>query len=270
MSRMASHLRRLIGLCLLAGAFGLLEVVAIHAAAEGQGKKLEPPTLLWKSYPLEQRPSTTDRAGAQSRKRPVPAQTSARQGDFLTPALLGAFILLVAAAAIVFKRRSVPISRRARKTPDGGLTPRAAHPEFVKWSPWRRRRQQVREVVPEVVREPRAPTVQPPARQSAADLLEALQLKPPSPPKPEPIPEVAAISFQDARPIQSTEPVQRQPANEVHLREADGPLTEKRETEPGGSLESQLELELWTCIADVDLVPVPRPEPQTRKEFPTP
>lgn len=265
MSRMTPHLRRLMGLCLLAASFGLLEVAAIHAA-EDQGKKVEPPTLLWKSYPLDQPPSTTDRAGAQSPKRPVPAQTSAQQDKFLT--FLGSFILLVAAAAIVVKGRAVPIRRsRARQTPDRGLTPRPAHRTSVKWSPWRRRRQQLREVVPEVG-EPRAPTLQSPACQSAAHLLEGLQLKPSSPPKPEPMPEVAAISLEEARPIQSPEPVQRQPANEVHLREADGPLSEEGETDAGRTLERQLELELWTRIADVDLMPVLGPEPHTRKEFP--
>jgi len=192
MSRMTPHLRRLMGLCLLAASFGLLEVAAIHAA-DDQGKKLEPPTLLWKSYPLEQRPSTTGRARAQSPKRPVPAQTSAQQDEFPIPAFLGGLILIVAAAAIVVKGRAVPIRRSsARQTPDRGFTPRPAHRKSVKWSPWRRRQQQLREVVPEVG-EPRAPTLQPPARQSAADLLEGLQLKPPSPPKPEPMPDVAAI-----------------------------------------------------------------------------
>jgi hypothetical protein len=247
MSQVASHLRRLIVLCLLAGAFGLLEVGAIGAAAEGQGKKLEPPTLLWKSYPLEKRPSSTDQAGAQSPKPPVPARTPAEQDEFLTPALLGGIILLLTAAAVVFKRRSVPIRL-----------------------PWRRRRQQLPQVVPEVVGEPGAPTVQPPAPQSVAGLLEALQPTAPRLPDPEPLPGTAASSFEEARPSRSSEPVQRQPAKEVHLREADGPLGEERETEAEGSLENQLELELWTRIADVDLVPVPGSEPQTRKEFPTP
>ena len=238
MSRMASHLRRLIGLCLLAGVFALVEVVALHAADEGQGKKLEPPTLLWKSYPLEQ-PAATDRPGAQTPKRPVPGQTSAQQDEFLTPALLGGFILLVAAAAavIVFKRGSVSIRL-----------------------PWRRRPEQLREVVPEVPKAPRAPTPQPPAPQSVVDLLETLQRTAPSPPNREPLPEAAGTSFEEARPSRSSEPVQRQPDNEVELQEADDRPNEEKETEAGRSLESQLQLDLWTRIADVDLVPLPRPE----------
>jgi hypothetical protein len=239
MSRMTPHLRRLIGLCLLAVAFGLVEVAAIPAATDGQGKKREPPTLLWNSYPLEQRPSTTDQVGAQIHKPPVPAQTSARQDDFPTPALVGGFILLLAAAVIVF-------------------------------TPWRRRRQQLREVDPEVVGEPRAQALQPPTPQSAADLLESLQLKSPSPPTPEQMPEVVAIWLEEARPGRSSDPVQRQPAKQGQLRETSGPLGEERVTEAEGSLESQLELELWTRIADVDLVPVPGPKPQTREELPPP
>ncbi|CAN5296041.1 hypothetical protein BH18ACT12_BH18ACT12_01400 [soil metagenome] len=243
MSRMTPHLRRLIGLCLLAAAFGLVEVVAIPAATEGQGKKREPPTLLWKSYPLEQRPSATEQADAQIRERPVPPQTSARQDDFLTPALLGGFILLLAAAAIVLKQRSVPIRHgKARQTTDRRPMPRPAQPASVKGRLWRRRRQQHREVITEVVGEPRKQALHPPAPQSAADLLKALQLKAPNPPKLEPTPEVAAVWPEEAR-------KQRQ------FPETDGPL-----------LESQLGLELWTRIAEVDLVPVPEPSPQKHEE----
>ena len=220
MSRITPHLRRLIGLCLLGAAFALVEVVAIPAATEGQGKELEPPTLLWKSYPLQQRPSTADQVGAQVRKAPVPAQTSTQPDDFPTPALLGGFILLLAAAAVVFRRRrSAPIRRdKARPTAD-----------------------RVQEVIPEVVEKPRAQALQPPSHRSAADLLNALQPQAPSlpPPKLEPMPKVAATSHDEAPP------------------EA-----------PGRSLESELDLELWTSIADVDLVPVPGPKPQTPEELP--
>jgi hypothetical protein len=234
MSRITPHVRRLIGLCLLAAAFGLVEVVAIAAAAEGQGKELEPPTLLWKSYPLEQRPSTTDQGGTQIRKQPVPAQSSA-QDDFPTPALLGGLTLLLAAAAIMRKRRSIPILRgKTRRTPDRAPMLRPAQPASVEGPLWRRP-QQLREVIPEVVEEPRARAPQPPEPQSPAALLEALQLKSPRTPEPEPRPQIT-----------------------------------ERETEADRSLERQLELELWTRIADVKLVPIPGPNPQTHEELPPP
>lgn len=232
MTRTTPHLRRLIGLCLLAASFALTQAVAMPAASEGQGRQLEPPTLLWKSYPLEQRPSPTEQADAQIRKRQVPRQTPTHQADFLTPALVGSFILLLAAAAIVLKRRSMSIRRgKARRTPDRGQMPG------------------------------RAP--QPPAPQSAADLLQALQPKSPSPPKPGPTPEVAAIRLEEAHPGGTSESVEQQPVRPWQLQEADGPCVEEGETEAGASLERQLGLELWTHIADVNLVPVPGPSPQT-------
>jgi hypothetical protein len=270
MSRTTTHLRRLIGLCLLAAAFVLTEAVAIPAAGEGQGKKLEPPTLLWKSYPLEQRPSPTERADAQIQKRPVRRETSANQDEFLTPALVGGFILVLAAAAIALKRRSMPRRRgKARLTADRGSMPRPARPASAKRPLWRRRRQQLQEVIPEVVREPRGQAPQGSAPQSAADLLEALQLKSPSTPEADELTrEIAAIRSEEARPGPTSGPAEQRPAKQPQFRETGDPPLDERETEAGASLESQLELELWTRIADVNLVPVPGPSPQTHEESP--
>jgi len=229
MSHTSAHLRRLIGLCLLAAAFALTEAIAIPTASAGPGKKLDPPTLLWKAYPLELRPSTTEQAEARIRRQQASRQTSAHQDDFLTPVLVSAFVLLLASTAIVLMRRSMPIRiGSARRTPDRQPTPR--------WRP--RRPQQLREVIPEVVTEPQAPTPQSPPPQWDADLLEALQPKPPSEPEPEPMPAVAVVDLEQARPGRTPEPVEQRPATQ----------------------------QLRTRIADVHVVPVPEPSPQTHEE----
>jgi hypothetical protein len=268
MSRTTAHLRRLIGFCLLAAAFALTEAIAIPAASAGPGKKLDPPTLLWKSYPLERRPSTTGRAEVQIRRRQASRQTSAHQDDFLTPVLVSAFILLLASAAIVRMRRSMPIRvGNARRTPDRAPMPRSAQPASVNRPRWRPRRpQQLREVSPEVVREPHARAAQSPAPESDADLLEALQPKPPSLPEPEPTPEVAVVDLEQARPGRMPAPVEQRPATQLKPRETGDPLVEEREAEAGPSRESQLGLKLRTRIADVHVVPVPEPSPQTHEE----
>ena len=87
--------------------------------------------------------------------------------------------------------------------------------------------------------------------QSDADLLEALQPKPPSLPEPEPTPEVAVVDLEQARPGRTPEPVEQRPATQPKLRETGDPLVEEREAEAGPSRESQLGLKLRTRIADV-------------------
>jgi hypothetical protein len=258
MSRTTAHLCRLIGLCMLAAAFAASEGIAIPAASAGQGKKLDPPTLLWKSYPLERRPSTTGRAEAPFRRR-ASRQTSAHQDHLLTPALVSVFTLLLASAAIVLVRRSMPIRvGNGRRTPSRAPMPRSAQPASLDRP--RRRPQQLREVIPEVVREHHAPAPQSPAPQSDADLLEALQPKPPSLPRPE----VAVVDLEEARPDRTPEPVEQRPATQTKLRETSDPLAEERKAE--AALLSHLGLELWTRIADVPLVPHPEPTSPTHEE----
>jgi hypothetical protein len=268
MSRTTAHLRRLTGLCLLAAAFALTGAIEMPAASAGQGKKLDPPTLLWKSYPLERRPSTTKQAEAQIRRRQASRQTSPHKDDFLTPVLVSAFVLLLASAAIVLMRRSIPIRvGDGRRTPDRAPMPRSAQPASVnrpRWGP--RRPQQLREVIPEVVREPHARAPQSPGPQSDADSLEVLQPKTPSLPAPEPTPEVAVVGVEKARPYLAPEPVEPRPATQPKLGETKDPLVEEKGAAAGQSLESQLGLELWTRIADVHLVPVPQPSPRTHGE----
>jgi hypothetical protein len=227
MSRTTAHLHRLIGLCLLAAAFALTATIAIPAASAGKGTKPDPPSLLWKSYPLDRRPSTTEQQ-EQIRRRQASRQTSAHQD--LTPVLVSAFILLLAAAAIVLMRRSAPVRvGNARRTPNRAGMPRSVQPASANRPRWRpQRRQQLREVIPEVVREPHTPAPQAPAPQSDADLLEALQPKP-SPPKPESTTDVAVVDVEEARPGRTPEPVDQGPAKEQPRRETGDLLVEERE-----------------------------------------
>jgi hypothetical protein len=228
MSRTKAHPHCLIGLCLLAAAFALTATIAIPTASAAQGTKPDPPSLLWKSYPLDRRPSTTVQE-EQTRKRQASGQTSADQDHFLTPVLVSGFILLLAAAAIALRRRSAPVRvGNARRRPDRAPMARSVQPASVDrpgWGP--RPRLQLREVVAEVVKEPRTPAPHAPASQSDADLLEALQPKP-NPPRPEPT-EVPVVDVDEARPGRTPEPVDQGPAKQPPRRETGDLLLEERE-----------------------------------------
>ena len=229
MSRTNAHPHCLIGLCLLAAAFALTATIAIPAASAGQGTKPDPPSLLWKSYPLERRPSTTVQE-EQIRRRQASGQASADQDHFLSPVLVSAFILLLAAAAIALMRRSAPVRvGNARRTPDRAPMARSVQPASVDrpgWGP--RRRRQLREVIPEVVKEPHTPAPQGPASQSDADLLEALRPKP-NPPRPEPTTDVPVADVEEAYPGRTPEPVDQGPAKQPPRREKGDLLVEERE-----------------------------------------
>jgi hypothetical protein len=229
MSRATAHLHRLIGLCLVAAAFALTATVAISAASAGQGTKLDPPSLLWKSYPLDRQPSTTEQQ-EQIRRRQASRQTSARQDHFLTPVLVSAFILLLAAAAIVLMRRSAPVGvGNGRRPPNRARMPRSVQPASVNRPRWRPRRpQQLRGVIPEVVREPHTPAPQAPAPQSDADLLVALQPKP-SPSKRKPTTDVPVVDVEEARPGRTPEPIDQRPAKQPPRRQTGDLLVEETE-----------------------------------------
>jgi hypothetical protein len=231
MSRTTAHLHRLIGLCLLASAFALTATVAIPAASASQGTKLDPPSLLWKSYPLDRQPITTEQQ-EQIRRRQASRQTSARQDHFLTPVLVSAFILLLAAAAIVLMRRSAPVRvGNGRRPPSRARMRRSMQPASANRPRWRTRRpQQLRKIIPELVGEPHTPAPQAPAPQSADDLLVTLQPKP-SPPKRKPTTDVPVVDVEEARPGRTTEPVDQRPAKQPPLRETVDLLVEEEAPE---------------------------------------
>jgi hypothetical protein len=127
MSRTAVRVGRLTALWLLAGALALAGWVSIAAASTGRERTLRPATMLWKSYPLEQRPSTTEQAWAAlgsllaSRQRsPEAAPQLAPEVQSLWDTLLMSVLLaaLVGIATIVLMESSVPARvggfRRAR------------------------------------------------------------------------------------------------------------------------------------------------------------
>jgi hypothetical protein len=230
MSRTKTHPHCLIGLCLLAAAFALTATIAIPAASADQGTKHDPPSLLWKSYPLDRRPSTTVQE-EQIRRGQASGQTSADQDHFLTPVLVSAFTLLLAAAAIALMRRSAPVRvGNARRTPDRAPMARSVQPASVDRPGWGPRRPlQLREVIPEVVKEPHTPAPHAPASQSDAELLEALQPKP-NPPRPEPTTDLPVVDVDKARPGRTPEPVDEgPPAKQPPRRETGDLLVEERE-----------------------------------------
>jgi len=235
MSRGTVQVRHLVALCLLAAAFALANSIAIPDASADHGKKLNPPTLLWKSYPLEQRPSTTEPAGAAVvRKQQASRQTSPQQDEFLSPEVMGAFIaLLLASAWILLMRSSLPMRVRSPRREQGpAATLRPAQRASVRRRRRRLRRpQRVREVIPELVREP--------VPEPDDDLLEALQPKRPSAPEPEPA-EVVVVDLGNARTAATRSFL-------VDERE--------REAGPPGEDELEREQELRTLVAEVPPVP---------------
>ncbi len=161
---------RLISLWLLAALLAPAGWISIPQASAGQGKAPRPPSLLWKSYPLEQRPSapqqTQTRPQAREAGQPAATQVKAPQSNapgstllrnvLLVGALLAA---LVAVASIVLVRSPVTVGFGRLRGP----------------------------------RDPDAPRTQPAAPEPRDDLLDALHPAPPLAPEPARVPEHAVV-----------------------------------------------------------------------------
>jgi hypothetical protein len=204
MSGTAVRVVRLTALWSVAAALAPVGWISIAAASPGQQKTLRPPTLLWESYPLEQRPSTTEqlqavlgnRQAAPARSPEVTRQATPARSPEVQPLLnlllMSALLAtLVAMAAFVLMQSTVPARvggfRRAR---DGARIrePARRPPDPM---PPRRTRPRPRPVTGRPAAEPHAQPTQPAVSGPGDDLLEALHPKPPSAPEPGPAPERA-------------------------------------------------------------------------------
>ncbi len=203
MSGTAVRLGRLTALWMLAAALAPVGWISIAAAGTGQETTLRPPTLLWKSYPLEQPPSTIDQAQAgpgslRTQRQPSPEATrqAAQPGspDVLplrNLLIVGALLAtLVAVAAISLMQGSAPANvgdfRRARngarrrepaQRPSDLIPPPKTPPP--------------REVTRQPVADPQIQPTQPAVSEPGDDLLEALHPTSASALEPEPVPERA-------------------------------------------------------------------------------
>jgi hypothetical protein len=186
MSGTAVRVGRLTALWLLAAALAPVGWISLAAAAStGQETTLRPPTLLWKSYPLEQRPSTTEQAQAGPASLSAPRQRSeatrqaAQPGSpevqplqnlLIVSALLATLVATM--AAILLLQSSVPARvggfRRAR---DGArLREPARRPSGP--MPPRRKRRRPQEVTGRPIADPHAQPMQPAVPEPSAPELE--------------------------------------------------------------------------------------------------
>jgi len=187
MSGIAARVGRLTALWLLAAALAPVGWISIAAADTGPETRLRPPALLWKSFPLEQQPSTTGRDSVPAaRQRPAEATPpAAKPGSpevqplrtlLIVSALLAT---LVAMATILLLQSSVPARvggfRRARV---GAMPPR--------------RTRRPRAVTGRPVADPHEQPTQPAVSEPGDDLLDALRPTSPSAPAPALVPEQAA------------------------------------------------------------------------------
>jgi hypothetical protein len=119
MSGAAVRVGRLTALWLLAAALGPVGWISIAAAASTDPETtVRPPTLLWKSYPLKQRPSTTEQRPAGfpgPRQRSEATQQAAQAGSpgvqpFQNPLIVSALLatLVATMAAVLLMQSSVP------------------------------------------------------------------------------------------------------------------------------------------------------------------
>jgi hypothetical protein len=198
---MTIRTQSLLALCVLAAALALGGVIAIPAAHAAPKPPTTPPTTLWKSYPLEQRPrgvvprlARQDLVQAREASRQAAPQGSRLFENFLLASLLSATVLAI--ATIVLLRSSVPV--RVGGSLRGRVLARSPRPLRgpKNTAAKRKRRPPLREVTAELVAEPEVPPAEiaepEPRRQQETELLEALQPNTqPKPrraqPKPEPV-----------------------------------------------------------------------------------
>jgi hypothetical protein len=264
MTGTAARVVRLTTLWLLAAALAPVGWTSIAAANTGHEKTQRPPTLLWRSYPLEQRPSTTEQLQAvlgnwqaAPARSPGPTRQAAptRSTEVQPPQdllLVSAFLATLAAmAAIVLMQTSLPARvggfRRAR---DGARIREPARRTHDPMPP--RRTRPPRQVTGQPVADPHAQPTQPAVSEPGDELLEALHPKPPSAPEPEPVPE-QAVERREWEPEQDRT---RELPLELQLRR----LVERMQTAPGPERE-QLEREIELLHGQTTATPPAELEP---------
>jgi hypothetical protein len=250
---MSARAWRSLALCAVAAGLAAAGTIAIPAAHTAENQRHKPPTLLWKSYPLEQRSHqrAVTQGVARTREasvRTAPAPRSRLQLESLLLASVLAAMLL-AIATIVLLRSSVPVrvgsSLRSRARPP---SPRPAHrPKPRKTARERMKRPPLREVTAEIVTEPETPSADVAERQPELELLEVVQ------PEPE----------TRLRPAAETRPSAREPdttpeqALELQLLE----LTKRRRAAPA-SARSELEREIEALHERIETRRAETPEPE--------
>jgi hypothetical protein len=267
------NIGRLIALWLLAAVLASAGWISIPAASAGQAKTPRPPTLLWKSYPLKQRPSATEQAQAGLGSLQAASQRSPeskqRQNALLVSLLLAT---LVTMAAIVLMRSSLPVRVGGLRRAGGGVRTRgpARRPRGAK--PPRRARHPppVREVTGQQVAEPHPPPTQPAVPEPDADLLEALHPKPPSLPELEPVPKQAVIEQPHHAPTpkhQGDSPVEPHRTTQPKPAQTHNPPSERREWEPERerTREPPLELQLRKLVELMQTAPASEREQLERE-----
>jgi hypothetical protein len=263
MSGNAVHIGRLIALWLLAAVLASAGWISIPAASAGQAKTPRPPTLLWKSYPLKQRPNATEQAQAGLGSLQAASQRSPESKQ-LQNALLVSLLLatLVTMAAIVLMRSSLPVRVGGLRRAGDGVRTRgpARRPRGAKPPRTARQPPPVREVTGQPVAEPHAPPTQPAVPEPGADLLEALHPKPPSPPELEPVPEQAVIEQPHRAPTpkhQGDSPVEQHRTMQPKPAQTRNPPLERREWEPERerTREPPLELQLRKLVERMQTAP---------------
>lgn len=96
-----------VALWAVAAALAVAASAAPTASPADHPKRLRPPSLLWKSYPLEQRPNTAATAGSPKQEASRPASVSGGRGwssDVLLAAVLLSTLLAAGAATFVWAR----------------------------------------------------------------------------------------------------------------------------------------------------------------------
>ncbi len=274
---MSARARPLIALCVVAAALAAAGTIAIPAAHTAQQQRDKPPTLLWKSYPLEQRPRPRAVKPSVVRTKDASAQTVPRSGRQLENLLLASVLVatLLAIATIVLLRSSVPVrvgsSLRGRVRAPSPRPVRRPKPRET--PPERKERPPLREVTADFVEEPETPPAEVAERQPEPDLVDVLQPKPQTRPrrrkrarKPLVLEERggvrhagAAAEARQAEPEQMPEPV----VFERHVERTAGAAAEARqpEPEPEPTSEPVLELQLRELIEQKHAAPsAARPE----------
>lgn len=248
--------RRLLAVCVVAAGLAAACTIAIPAAHTAEKQRDRPPTLLWKSYPLDQRPrqrAVTE--GVASTREASVGTAAASQSRLPLESLLLASVLvamLLAVAAVVLLRGSVPVrvgsSLRSRV--------RAPSPRPVRRPRERKKRSPLREVTAEIVAEPEAPPADLAERAPGPELSEVLQPKPRGRPrrlkqarKPLVLEELGGVPHADAaaeasqaEPGQMQEPIVFEP----HVERTAGAEAEAMPSEPkpDPAPEQVLELQL--------------------------
>jgi hypothetical protein len=244
---MSARARRSLALCAVTAGLAAAGTIAIPAAHTAENQRDKPPTLLWKSYPLEQRSQRAVTQGvARTREASVRTAPASRSRLQLESLLLASVLaaMLLAIATIVLLRSSVPVrvgsSLRGRARPPSPRPGRRPKPR--KTARERKRRPPLREVTAEIV----TPPADVAERRPEPELVEVVQPKAQTRPRP------AA----EARPSAPEPDPPSEQVLELQLLE----LTKRRRAAPA-SARPELEREIEALHGRIETRRAETPEP---------